>query len=234
MSSIQTTARVTGVLMLLMVVLAPFSMIYVPTTLIVAGDATATAGKLVAAESLFRLAMASDAAIFLIEIALCALLYGLLKPVNKTVALVATFARLAMTVIQGINLLNHFFALLLVGDAGFLTAFQPAQLHALVLLFLNAHETVVLIWGFAFGLHLLLSGYLIYKSGYLPRLVGVALVMAAFCYFTQSFGNLLLPQAQALFATIGLLSAIEIVLPLWLLIKGVNDEQWQKRVLEVA
>lgn len=234
MSSIQTTARVTGVLMLLMVVLAPFSMIYVPTTLIVAGDATATAANLVAAESLFRLAMASDAVIFLIEIGLCALLYGLLKPVNKTVALVATFARLAMTVIQGINLLNHFFALLLVGDAGFLTAFQPAQLDALVLLFLNAHETVVLIWGFAFGLHLLLSGYLIYKSSYLPRLVGVALVMAALCYFTQSFGNLLLPQAKALFATIGLLSAIEIVLPLWLLIKGVNVEQWKKRMLEAV
>jgi hypothetical protein len=231
MNSIQTTARVTGVLMLLMVILAPFSMIYVPSTLIVAGDATATAGNLVAAESLFRLAMASDAVIFLIEIALCALLYGLLKPVNQTVALVATFARLAMTVIQGINLLNHFFALLLVGGASFLTAFQPAQLHALALLFLNAHEAVVLLWGFAFGLHLLLSGYLIYQSGYLPRLVGVALVMAAFCYFTQSFGNLLLPQAKALFATIGLLSAIEIVLPLWLLVKGVNGAQWQKRLL---
>lgn len=234
MSSIQTTARVTGVLMLLMVVLAPFSMIYVPTTVIVAGDATATAGNLVAAESLLRLAMASDAVIFLIEIGLCALLYVLLKPINKTVALVATFARLAMTVIQGINLLNHFFALLLVGDAGFLTAFQPAQLHALVLLFLNAHEAVVQIWGVAFGLHLLLSGHLIYQSGYLPRLVGVALVLAALCYFTQSFGNLLLPQAKALFATIGLLSAIEIVLPLWLLIKGVNGEQWKKRVLEAA
>jgi uncharacterized ferritin-like protein (DUF455 family) len=138
---------------------------------------------------------------------------------------------LSMTIIQGINLLNHFFALLLVGGASFLTAFQPAQLHALALLFLNAHEAVVLLWGFAFGLHLLLSGYLIYQSGYLPRLVGVALVMAAFCYFTQSFGNLLLPQAKALFATIGLLSAIEIVLPLWLLVKGVNGAQWQKRLL---
>ena len=234
MNSIQTTARVTGVLILLLVVLAPFSMIYVPTTVIVAGDATATASNLVASESLFRLAMASDATVFLLEIVLCALLYVLLKPVDKTVALVATFARLAMTVIQGINLLNYFFALLLVGGAGFLTVFEPAQLHALALLFLNAHEAVVLIWGFAFGLHLLLSGYLIYKSGYLPRWVGVALVLAALCYFTQSFGNLLLPQAKALFATIGLLSAIEIVLPLWLVIKGVNIAQWQKRGLESA
>lgn len=234
MSSIQTTARLTGMLILLLVGLAPFSMIYVPSTLIVVGDATTTAGNLVAAESLFRLAMASDAVVFLIEIVLCALLYVLLKPVNKTVALVATFARLAMTVIQGINLLNYFFALLLVGDAGLLTVFEPAQLHALTLLFLNAHETVVLIWGFAFGLHLLLAGYLVYRSGYLPRLVGVMLVIAAFCYFSQSFGNLLLPQAKALFATIGLLSAIEIVLPLWLLIKGVNVEQWKKSVLAGA
>ena len=100
-----------------------------------------------------------------------------------------------------------------------------------MLLFLNAHEAVVLIWGVAFGLHLLVLGYLVYRSGYLPRIVGGLLIIAALCYFTQSFGNMLLPQSKALFASVGLFSTVEIALPLWLLIKGVNVEQWKKRAL---
>ena len=234
MNSIQKTARVTGLLILLMAVIAPFGMLYIPATLIVPGDATTTANHMLAAEGLFRLGMVSDSVVFLIEIVLCVLLYGLLKPVNQTLSLVAAFARLAMTVMQGINLLNYLFVLLLLSGAGYLTVFAPDQLHALVLLFLNAHEAVVLIWGVAFGLHLLVLGYLVYRSGYLPRIVGGLLIIAALCYFTQSFGNMLLPQSKALFASVGLFSTVEIALPLWLLIKGVNVEQWKKRALAAA
>jgi hypothetical protein len=172
MNSIQKTARATAVLILIMAVIAPFSMIYLPSTLIVPGDAATTANHLIASEPLFRLGILSDSIVFLIEIGLCALLYVLLKPVNKTLSLVAAFARLAMTVMQGINLLNHFFVLLLLSGVGYLTVFAPNQLQALVLLFLNAYESVMLIWGLAFGLHLLVLGYLVYKSGYLPRMVG--------------------------------------------------------------
>ncbi len=234
MNAIQKTARVTAVLILLLVVIAPFSMIYLPSTLIVPGDAATTANQITASTGLFRLGMMGDAIVFLIEIGLCALLYVLLKPVNKTLALVAAFARLAMTILQGINLLNHFFVLLLLSGAGYLSAFAPEQLQALVLLFLNAHEAVVLIWGVAFGLHLLLLGYLVYQSDYLPKVVGILLIIAAFCYFIQSFGNLLFPQSKELFTSIGLLSTLEIALPLWLLIKGVNVEQWKKRTIAAA
>lgn len=229
MNSIQKTAKVTAVLILIMAVIAPFSMIYLPSTLIVPDDAATTAKQITASQGLFRLGMVSDSIVFLIEIGLCALLYVLLQPVSKTLSLVATFARLAMTILQGINLLNHFFVLLLVSGAGYLSVFAPAQLDALVLLFLNAHESVVLIWGVAFALHLLLTGYLVYQSGYLPKTIGILLVIAAFCYFIQSFGNLLFPQSKALFTSIGLLSTLEIALPLWLLFKGVNVEQWNKR-----
>jgi hypothetical protein len=234
MNSIQKTARITGFLILLMAFIAPFGMLYVPATLIVPGDATTTANQITASEGLFRLGMVSDAIVFLIEIALCALLYVLLKPVSKTLSMVAAFARLAMTVIQGINLLNHLFVLLLLSGVGYLTVFAPNQLQALVLLFLNAHEAVMLIWGLAFGLHLLVSGYLFYKSGYLPKIVGGLLIVAALCYFIQSFGTMLFPQFKALFASVGLLSMLEIALPLWLLIKGVNVEQWKKRALASA
>jgi hypothetical protein len=234
MKSINKTARIAGILTLLIVVLGPFSMIYVPTTLVVSGDAAATASRIMASEGLFRLGMISDSVIVLIEIVLTVLLYILIKPVNKTLSLVAAFSRLAMTVVQGINLLNHFFVLLLLGGASYLTVFAPDQTHALVMMFLNAHEAVVLIWGLFFSLHLLVFGYLIYKSGYIPKIIGALLVLASLSYLIQGFGNILFPQYKAIFTSIGFLSSVEIALPLWLLIKGVNVEQWQKRALESA
>ena len=187
-----------------------------------------------ASEGLFRLGIVSDSFVFLIEIVLTVLLYVLLKPVNKTLSLVAAFSRLAMTIIQGINLLNHFFVLALLSGAGYLTVFTPDQLHALVMLFLNAHATVVLIWGLFFGLHLFVLGYLVYKSGYIPGILGILLIIASLSYLIQSFGNILLPRYKEIFATVGFLSIIEIAFPLWLLIKVINVEQWKKRALESA
>jgi len=232
--AIQRTARLVGLLILIMAVFAPFSMIYVPSTLIVPGDAATTAQNIMASEGLFRLGIASDAVVVLLELVIVVLLYVLLKPVSKILSLVAAFSRLAMTVIQGVNLLTHFVVLLLLSGAGYLTVFAPDQLHALGLLFLNAHADMVLIWGLFFALHLLVLGYLVYKSGYIPRIVGVLLMIASLCYLTQSFGNILLPQYEGIFTSVGLLSTVEIALPLWLLIKGVNVERWEKRTLEAA
>jgi hypothetical protein len=231
---IKKTSKIVAILILILVVIAPFGMLYLPSTLIVPGDATTTANNVMASEPLFRLGIAGDSVVFLIEIVLSVLLYVLLKPVSKTLALVTAFSRLAMTIIQGINLLNHFVVLLLLSGTGYLSVFEPGQLHALVLLFLNAHESVVLIWGLFFGLHLFVLGYLVYKSGYIPRLSGVFLVIASLCYFTQFFGNILFPQYKSIFTMIGILSSLEIALPLGLLIKGVNVAQWEKRALEAA
>lgn len=233
-NSINKTARIAGALILIITVFAPFSMMYVPSNLIVPGDAATTANNIMASEGLFRAGIASDSVVLLIEIVIVVVLYVLLKPVSKTLSLVAAFSRLAMTVIQGINLLNSFSALLLLSGADYLTVFEADQLHALVLLFLNAHDTVVLIWGLFFGLHLLVLGYLVYRSGYIPRIVGVLLVFASSCYLIQTFGNILLPKYEEIFATIAFLSIIELALPLWLLIKGVDVEQWEKRALESA
>lgn len=234
MNPIQKTARIAAILTLLIVVLAPFSMVYIPTTLIAPGDAAATASNLAASEGLFRIGMVSDSIVFLLEIVLTVLLYVLIKPVSKTLSLAAAFSRLAMTIIQGINLLNHFIVLLLLGAAGYLAVFSPDQTQALVLLFLNVHASVVLIWGLFFGLHLLIFGYLVYRSGYFPKFLGILLLIVSLCYLTQSFGNMLFPQYKALFTSIGSLAFLEIAFPLWLLIKGVNIEQWQKRVSESA
>jgi hypothetical protein len=208
-----------------MAVFAPFSMVYVPNTLIVPGDAAITASNIMAAEGLFRLGIVGASVTFLIEIVLVVMLYVLLKPVSNTLSLVAAFFRLAMTIIQGINLLNHFTALLLLSGADYLAVFKPDQLHALVLLFLNAHAYVTHIWGLFFALHLFFLGYLVYKSGYIPRILGVLLVIASLCYLIQSFGNFLVPEYEEIFALVGWVSIIEVAFPLWLVIKGAKDQQ---------
>jgi hypothetical protein len=234
--SIQTTARIAGFLYVLIAICGGFSFGYVRATLIVPGDAAATVSNLMASEGLFRLGIVGDAIVFLSEIVLIALLYALLNPVSTTLALAAAYARLSMVVMQGMNLLNYFFVLLLLSGAGYLRVFEPDQLHALVLLFLNAYEYVALIWGAFFGLHTLLLGYLVYKSNYFPRFLGVLMVVASFGYLLDSFGNFLLPQYDALYAPVVVVLAIlgELPFALWLLIKGVNVERWEKRALESA
>jgi hypothetical protein len=131
-----------------------------------------------------------------------------------------------------INELNKFAALLLLSGADYLTAFAADQLHALVMLFLDLHEYGVHINGMFFGLWLFPLGYLVFKSGFLPRILGVLLIMACFGYLIDDLIVFLLPNSDAtlsLFAFIG-----EWLFALWLLIKGVNVEQWEKRALESA
>src|SRR3989337_2912936 len=114
-------ARVAGFLLLFVVVIAPFSQLYVPSTLIVPGDAAATANNIRASGWVLQLGVVGDSLVFLIEIVLCVLLYVLLRPVSRTLSLVAAFARLAMTVIMGINLLPYFIALLLLSGSTYLS-----------------------------------------------------------------------------------------------------------------
>src|SRR5215218_1739636 len=179
-------ARIAGLLLLIVAVLGPFSLLCVPSTLFVPGDASATADNIRASEGLFRLGIVSDSLIFLIEVVLTALLYVLLRPVSRTLSLGAAFARLAMAVIQGINLLPYFIALLLLSGAGCLTAFKPDQLDALALLSLNAHQYGVYIWQLFFALHLFALGYLIFNSGYFPRILGVLVVVGSLGYLADS------------------------------------------------
>ncbi len=224
-------ARLAGLLLLIVAVISPFSLIYVPSTLIVPGDATATADNIRASASLFHLGIVSDSLIFLAEIVLSVLLYVLLRPVSRTLALVAAFARLAMGVIMGINLLPYFIALLLLSGAGDLTGFEPAQSDALALLFLNAHQEAVYIWQLFFGFHLAVLGYLIFKSGYFPRILGVLMVVAALGYLSDAYGNILVPNYAETFGWIVGVGAIIGELPffLWLLIKGVNVQRYNER-----
>lgn len=233
MNSIQKTARFAGVLYLIITVAAIIAHQYVPSTLIVPGDAAATAANIAASETLFRLGgVGSELIILLSEIILAVVLYVLLKPVNRTLSLIAAVSRLAMTTIHGINLINYYFVLMLVTGSSYMSAFGPEGSQALVSLFLDAHH-----YGFTIGIafltiHVFILGYLIIKSGYIPGILGILFLAAGVGYLVDSFALLLSPgyQTTPVFLAIPIAIA-EIAFPLWLLIKGVNTDGWKKREL---
>jgi len=235
MNSINKPARVVGILFLIMTVAIFFTTGFVRVLLIVPGDATATANNIMASESQFRSGIVGHLVVLITDHGVSILLYVLLKPVSKTLSLVAAVFRLIMVAMRGINLLTHFFALLLLSGAGYLTVFETDQLHALVLLVLTAFEDGVLIDYVFFSLHLFFLVYLVFKSGYIPRILGVLLIIGSFGYLTQSLTIFLFPSYEAIVSQFIVPFQIpELVFFLWLLIKGVNVEQWEKRALESA
>jgi hypothetical protein len=230
MKSKKSIARMAGLLSLVVALVGFFSLMYVPTTLIAPGDAATTASNIRASEEVFRMGLAGKAVIFLIEVVLVALLYVLLKSVSETLSLVAALSRLSMAVVQGVNVLIGFAALLLLSGAGYLTVFVPEQLHALALLFLDLRNDGEFVWEAFFGIHLLVLGYLFVRSGYIPRILGVMVVIASSGYLIESFGNFLFPDYQAVFEWIVIALAVvpEVSLALWLLIQGVEVPQQEK------
>ena len=236
MKSVQRTARFAGILYLIITVAAIFAHFYVPSNIIVSGDAAATANNITTSETLFRVGgVGSELVVLLSEVILSVVLYVLLKPVNKTLSMLAAVSRLVMTTIHGLNLLNYFFAILLLSGAGYLSAFNTEQLHGLVMLFLEAHSIGFTI-GIAFlTLHVFILGYLILKSGYFPKVLGLLFIAAGVGYLVDSFALLLFSGYETTPTIIAIVIAFsEIAFPLWLLIKGVNKEGWEKRSLKSA
>lgn len=213
-------ARLAGALYLVPMFLGPFSMMYVPSVVLVAGDAAATSAHLAASEGLFRLGLASDAAIFLVEVALTAVLYALMRPVGRTLALTSTFARLGMTVLQAVNLLPHLVALKLATSGG-----EATQVSAL----LDAHGSMVHLWELFFALHCLTLGVLVFRCGFLPRALGPLVALAGLGYGANGLGHLVAPGAAAVLAGVVGLTAVvgEVPLVLWLVFKGVDEARWR-------
>ncbi|HEX6480534.1 MAG TPA: DUF4386 domain-containing protein [Ktedonobacteraceae bacterium] len=225
-------ARVAGFLYLSLLPFDVFGSLYVPSILIVPGDAAATARNIMASESLFRFGIVSALIGQIVVILVGLALYQLLKPVNKTMAVLMVILNLVATPIAMLNELNHLAILLLLHDPYHLTA---DQLHAQVSLFLNLHANGLDIVGLFWGLWLFPMGYLVFKSGFLPRFLGVLLIIGCVGYLIQSFTAFLLPNLEGNIAWLAVLTSWgELLLSLWLVIKGVNVEQWKKRARESA
>jgi hypothetical protein len=201
------------------------------TSVVVPGDPAATVGNLMVSESMFRLGMVAETLIILIEIVVSAILYVLLRPVSMPLSLASALARFAQAILQAVNLFTAVPALLLLGGAGYLAAFEPDQLNALVLLFMDVNAFVIIIWGVLFGFHLLLLGYLVYRSGFWPRLLGILLIVGGIGYLLQSYGHLLAPQFDDILETVVIVLSVpgELAFTVWLLWKGVDVEQWEER-----
>jgi hypothetical protein len=220
-------ARLAGVLYLVIIVAGIFAQMFVRSSLIVPGDASATAQNIIASEGLLRLSIAGDLVMIMSDIAIGLIFYVLLKPVNNTLALLATFFRLAQATALGINLLNLFLGIKLLGGAGFMGAFSQAQLNALALTFFEAHATGYTLSMVFFGLSILILGYLVFKSGYLPKVLGGMLVVAACGYLTDSFAQVLMvnyADYASIFSLVVFMPAFiaELAFGLWLLVKGVK------------
>ena len=215
-------ARVAGALYLLLVLTPPLRLMYIPSTLFVRGDATATANNIAAHESLFRLGIVSDLLTGTIVIFVVLALYRLFKEVNQHLAaLMVILGGLMVAPIYFLNTLNDAAALLLVRGADFLSVFDKPQRDALAMLFLRLHGQGLVINEMFWGLWLFPFGVLVMRSGFLPRILGIWLLVNGAAYVVLSFIALLLPEySQLAFnaAMPALLGALAI--PLWLLIKG--------------
>lgn len=229
-------ARVVGALYLLIFFVGPFAFFMGRTGVVVPGDPAATVETLLASETMFRLGIVAETVIVLVEIVVSALLYVLFRPVSRPLSLAAAFARFAQSILQAVNLFTAVPALLLLGGAGYLTVFEPALVNALVLLFLDANAFMILIWGLLFGFHLLLLGYLVYRSGFVPSVLGILLFIGGVGYLAQSYGHILAPQYDSILSTVVIVLSIpgELAFTVWLLWKGVRVEQWEQRALEPA
>jgi hypothetical protein len=221
MSSTKNPGRFAGLLYVLTSIPGFFAIVYVPSKLIVDGNAAATASNIAASETLFRLGIAgqliSQASFIFVALAL----YDLLKGVNRRHAsLMVTLVVLGIP-IGFLNELNSIAALVLVRGADFLSLFEKPQREVLAMLFLNLHSQGIVVAEIFWGLWLFPLALLVYRSRFLPRFLGVWLVIDGFAYVILSLTIILLPQYQDKVSTISQPALFgEVALMLWLLIKG--------------
>src|SRR6266568_855755 len=226
MSSTHNPGRVAGFLYLLLVVFAPLRLIYIPSTLFVRGNATATANNIAAHELLFRLGVATDLFCGTILIFLVLALYRLLKGVDQNLAvLMVILGGVLPAAVDFFNVLNDAAALMLVRGADFLSVFDKPQRDALAMLFLRLHGQEIVAAEVFWGLWLFPLGMLTYKSRFLPRFLGVWLIINGFGYLAMSFTGLLLPDYASRVETITFPALTgELAFLLWLLIRGAKEQ----------
>ena len=213
--------RFAGLLYLIGSIPGFFGLAYVPGKLIVYGSATATANNIAAHELLLRLGIAADLMCQTIFIFVALALYDLLKGVNQRHAVIMVILFVVSVPIAFLNELNTVAALVLVRDADFLSLFDKPQRDALAMLFLTLRHGGVQVAGIFWGLWLFPLGMLVYRLGFLPRILGVLLMGACFGYLANSFTSLVLPRyVDVVYQWVNPLQFAELLLILWLLIKG--------------
>src|SRR6266496_1784770 len=216
--SLRAAALIAGLGLLLMVLAAPFAELYVYPKLVVSGNTAETVKNIMANKSLFTAAIFAYLITFICDVLVAWALYVLLKPVNESLSLLTALFRLVYTVIALVALLNLVTVLRLLNLPDALTVFPLEQFYAQVMLSLTAFRSN---WYFGllfFGMHLGLLGYLVFRSGYIPKILGALLVIAGLGYLLSNLKPFLFPGVNLDFAEYTFYG--ELIFMLWLLIKG--------------
>ena len=223
MNSAQKTARIAGALYLLSAAAAGVPLIYIPTALIVDGNAAATAHNILASETIFRACIVSELIGAIVFIFLVRALYRLLSGVNKTHASLMVTLVLVSVPITFLNVLNEIAALTLMHGAYSLSVFDNSQRDALAMLFLGLHGDGANVANIFWGLWLLPFGVLVMRSGFFPRILGLWLIADCFALVAVSLTGLLLPSHLNVLNRVAILQELgELWMMAWLLIRGVR------------
>jgi len=230
----QRYARIAGFLYLIVIVCGAFAELFVRQKLVVTNDAVATANNILANEQLFRRGFAADLIACLCVIPLIMLLYELLKVVNKRVALMALFFSLVGCAVQSVALLGHFAPVVLL-KRGLALGVDPALLQAQSYMALQLQGIGYAVALAFFGGTMLSRGYLILRCTFIPRVLGLFLVIEGVAYLANSFADFLAPGiAPTVFAILMVTGLAEVFLCLWLLLMGVNVPKWEAERLKHA
>jgi len=193
-ASPRALSRIGGLLYLIIIVIGLFGEAFVRNRIVVPGDATATAANIKSFESLWRFGIAAELVLLICAVGLTIIFYVLLRPVSRDLALLAVFFNLVSLAVEAVAALNLVAALFPLGNDAYLGAFEPKQLYAMASMSVKSHGYgfgVALIF---FGCECVILGYLIFRSGFLPKTVGVLMQIAGVCYLVNSFALLLAPS----------------------------------------
>jgi hypothetical protein len=231
-TSPQVYARTGGVLYLVVIVFGAFAEGFVMDKLIAPGDPATTAHNIMASRGLWSLAVAADLIVPIIAVAGVWISYVLLSPVSKILILLDVFFTLVSLAVEAVSKLFLLLVLPILSTTSYLQAFEPRQLEILANLALKSHDFVFNIALIFFGCACLVEGYLIYKSRYFPKFIGILLQLAGFCYLVSCFAALFAPAVADLLTPAILLPPLigESSYCLWLLIKGVDIGKWNDRM----
>ncbi|MBL0358219.1 MAG: DUF4386 domain-containing protein [Chitinophagaceae bacterium] len=229
-TSPQLYARIGGLAYLIIIVAGALGELFIRNKIIVSGDAAATAHNIAASPLLWRIGIAGDLVMHVCDLIVAMVYYLLFSRVNKKLAMLAVLFGLIQTAVLVANKMNLVMPLFFLGNEDYLKAFDPQQLQVLAFVAVKAHGYGFGIGLIFFGFECLIDGYLIFKSGFLPRILGVLILVAGLCYLTNSFVLLLFPaMAGSIFQVLLAPTFIaELSMCLWLLTKGVNVARWKE------
>jgi hypothetical protein len=223
---IQRTARVMALLILASAVFGGLGESYIPSKLIVSGDAAATVNNIASSPMLFRLGFATYLVEAVCDVALAVLFYELLRPAGQQLALFAAFLGLLSTALYAVAEACYFAPSVILSGADHLKSFSPDQLNSLSLLSFKLFNMIAGLFLCLYGLATVVRGYLMYRSGYLPRTIGVLFVIGGASFIADSLAVVLAPRFVSAFLLMPI-GVAGISLMLWLFVKGVDAERWR-------